>query len=691
MGIGTQDLDVLLRLREEGYIPDRASIIEIGAQQLANSFLEAPQKIEAAGRCFRANGDLSLPDPTPSFIVHGRTEHLDAAAPLARDFWRWLGFDYASVDIDESPGSIPLDLNYDDAPASAVGKYQLVTNFGTTEHVANQLNAFKVIHELTAIGGVMWHHLPAQGMLNHGLVNYNPKFFWMLARSNGYKLVYLNYSGPSIYYELPANIIDNVVAFDPGVRERLKDVRVSDAGVVVALQKVFDIPFVAPLDVTTGATTNNSVLAARYWTVFKPNAFRSVVFQGSRKYLVARALQYIRLAFGRTMILRLVRKAPGFRTARAIRARLRGDWREVAASPPAPAAASEMAPPQASAVPAAALKPADYAGRQAAFVNRMEPHANLFDGVTPWSGAVPKSFLVDFSGALTDAHFRTMFGIDPEAVGGGAETTRLPVIEDGEGWFEGANWVLAARESRDHFVMITLGACYGAQAVGSYRMLQQLNPMPCKLVAVEPVPENYQWIARHFRDNGIDPAAHWLVPLAIAANNEPVLFPIGAPGSGAQNAVATNNKAAREYYVDVFTRAGAEPAKVALRNLLLHNTTGITRDLVEGYDFKAEIKLVSAITLHELLSPFERVDYLESDIQQSEIEVFPPFIDLLRKKVRRIHIGTHGKEVHWTLHDLFEGNGWEIVFSFEPNAHHDTILGSFDTNDGVLTVRNPDF
>ena len=141
----------------------------------------------------------------------------------------------------------------------------------------------------------------------------------MLARSNGYKLVYLNYSGPSIYYELPANIIDNVVAFDPGVRDRLRDVRVSDAGVVVALQKVFDIPFVAPLDVNTGATTSNSALAARYWTVFNPNAFRSVVFQGSRKYLVARALQYIRLAFGRAMIFRLVRKAPGFRTARAIR------------------------------------------------------------------------------------------------------------------------------------------------------------------------------------------------------------------------------------------------------------------------------------------------------------------------------------------------------------------------------------
>jgi hypothetical protein len=77
----------------------------------------------------------------------------------------------------------------------------------------------------------------------------------------------------------------------------------------------------------------------------------------------------------------------------------------------------------------------------------------------------------------------------------------------------------------------------------------------------------------------------------------------------------------------------------------------------------AEIKLVSAITLRELLRPFERIDYLEADIQQSEIVVFPPFIDLLRKKVRRIHIGTHGKDVHWTLHDLFAENGWEIVFS----------------------------
>jgi hypothetical protein len=380
-------------------------------------------------------------------------------------------------------------------------------------------------------------------------------------------------------------------------------------------------------------------------------------------------------------MLELLRKAPGYKTARAVRARFRAPEPPLVAVPePLPPIEPPPEPPE----------PPAYAGRQDAFVNRMEPFATVFDGVRPWAGEVPKGFAANFAGALTDTRFYKAWGIDPEAAGGGYETPRPPVIEDGEVWFEAVDWVLAAREAKGRFVMMTLGACWGAQAIGSHHVLQQLNPMPCTLVAVEPVPENFDWIAQHFRDNGIDPEAHWLVPHAIADNIKPVLFPIGAAGSGAQNAIATNHAAAREHYVSLFTGAGAEVAEAALRNLLLDNTTGIVRDLVEGYDFKAEIKLVSAITLRELLSPFERIDYLEADIQQSEIIVFPPFIDLLQKKVRRIHIGTHGKDVHWSLHDLFTKNGWEIVFSFEPNARHKTTLGNFETNDGVLTVVNPE-
>lgn len=322
-------------------------------------------------------------------------------------------------------------------------------------------------------------------------------------------------------------------------------------------------------------------------------------------------------------------------------------------------------------------------------MNDLESYQPLIDSLTPWSGHVPLGYVADFMGVLTDIRFNPLSGLQPSQVGGGQVATALPRMQDGlngEGWFETVNWLAAAREARDDFVMITLGANYGAQAVSAHRALQLVNPLPCKLVAVEPVPENLEWLDRHFRTNGIDPDDHWVVPLAIGDTSTPVLFPVGGAGIGANNSFSSNEPNARAHYAEMLISGGQTAA--ALRNLLLHNTTGLVKELVPGHD--AEIKWVSCVTLRELLGPFERVDYLEADIQQSEILVFPPFADLLRRKVRRIHIGTHGGDVHEALHRLFADKGWEIVFSYAPNQHFHSPIGAFHTNDGVLTVRNPD-
>lgn len=325
-------------------------------------------------------------------------------------------------------------------------------------------------------------------------------------------------------------------------------------------------------------------------------------------------------------------------------------------------------------------------------MNDLKGYANIFDGIRPFSGEVPLGYKVDFLGTLTDANFLTMWGVDPATTGGKVETTKAPTIADGEIWFEAVDWIEAAKAARGRFVMVTLGANYGAQAVGAYKAVQAVNPMPCKLVAVEPEPDNISWTRRHMRDNGIDPLDQWVVGAAISDSNDPVLFPVGSPGSGAQNSFATNQKEARQNYVEHFSRSWfGGRAKTALSNLLLHNTTGIKNDLAPntGYNFMAEIKMMSAVTLVDILSPFDVVDYVELDIQQSEIIVFPPFIDFLKKKVRRIHIGTHGADVHATLLALFVKNGWEVVFDFAPNQTFTSALGDFATNDGVLTVRNP--
>lgn len=276
MGIGSDLIYDLTLLKDRGELNDAKRVVEIGAQQLSNSFLSAGGELTKLYQLFGKERDASADQSVQvQGIQHGVLEHQAADAPFARSFWTDLGFEYASIDIDGSPGSIPLDLNVDAIPRKHRGRYDLVTNFGTTEHVCNQLNAFKVIHDLTKLGGLMMHNLPAQGMMNHGLVNYNPKFFWMLARSNGYTLTYLTVQPAGEAYTMPDNIRDNMQTTEK-TKPLVDAYRTDDVMIKVILKKVYDIEFVPPIDVPTGVTTDNKALHDRYWTVFEPQAFERI-------------------------------------------------------------------------------------------------------------------------------------------------------------------------------------------------------------------------------------------------------------------------------------------------------------------------------------------------------------------------------------------------------------------------------
>jgi predicted O-methyltransferase YrrM len=278
MALSSSELQGLIFLRRSGTLSNAGLVMEIGAQQLSNGFLRESRKIKELQQLFGLNEPYQLPAERPS-VFFNDYELLAVDAPRSTDFWRWLGFRYSSIDIDGSPDAICLDLNYDDVPSWARDQFDLVVNAGTTEHVANQINAFKIMHDLLKVGGVVIHSLPAQGMMNHGLVNYNPKFFWMLARSNEYKTVYFDYFSETTMQSIPDDLIGSVSTFRPDIRRRAARYRVTNAGMVVALQKQFDTEFIPPLDVNTGATTDNQQLKTRYWTVFDPapNALQDLV------------------------------------------------------------------------------------------------------------------------------------------------------------------------------------------------------------------------------------------------------------------------------------------------------------------------------------------------------------------------------------------------------------------------------
>jgi methyltransferase family protein len=272
MAIGGAAIELLVKLQSKGYLKPGGAIAEVGAQQISRSALSAPDRIEYLGSLFGIDRPLPF-GPLSSGSSELNSDWDILTAPFAREFWIWLGFEYAAIDIDNSPDSIPLDLNFDAVPASAKGNYNLVTNFGTTEHVANQLNAFKIVHDLTAHNGIMIHEVPAQGMFNHGIVNYNFKFFWLLARSNGYEIIHADFMSAEDQSNFPENIEEFLDASKLAASRPAHDYKVADAGWLVVLQKSLNMEFVPPIDVVTGTPTDISVLKERYWTVFDPDRF----------------------------------------------------------------------------------------------------------------------------------------------------------------------------------------------------------------------------------------------------------------------------------------------------------------------------------------------------------------------------------------------------------------------------------
>jgi hypothetical protein len=245
MGLSNGFVADLADLKRRGKLEGVSRVIEIGAQQLSNALLRDDDGLNSLYELF-GKKRVPLGNPIDEGFVNG-VEHQSESNPSSRVFWQSLGFAYASIEFDGHRDSIAIDLNRDSVPEKMRGAFQLLVNAGTTEHVANQDNAFKVMHDLVGKDGVMMHELPAGGMMNHGIVNYNMKFFWHLCRENEYEAVRLKMSSCGVN-AVPQNIIDSNKTFG-GEGDFIKVVEVPDFMISAALRKVTAAPYVTLLDV----------------------------------------------------------------------------------------------------------------------------------------------------------------------------------------------------------------------------------------------------------------------------------------------------------------------------------------------------------------------------------------------------------------------------------------------------------
>lgn len=104
-------------------------------------------------------------------------------SPL-RDYVEFFGVTYVSIDINGRDGALRYDLR-ERLPLDELGQFDLVTNFGTTEHIDKQSPTFENIHNLCRVGGIMVHAVP-MAAVDHGIWGYSPEWFSDLAVSQGY-------------------------------------------------------------------------------------------------------------------------------------------------------------------------------------------------------------------------------------------------------------------------------------------------------------------------------------------------------------------------------------------------------------------------------------------------------------------------------------------------------------------------
>jgi hypothetical protein len=168
------------------------------------------------------------------------------------------GMDYVAYDIFEGYRTTILDLNSGEVPKSDRGSFDLVINCGTSEHVLNQYNVFRCMHDAVRVGGLIYHNLPMTGYLTHGYFTYTPMLFGDLARANRYEIVKMDFVGPNgseiVSEQLVARYAD-VVRFDASdpVAPRWHNMPVPTGGIAISLRRTTPEPFRASLEATTTA------------------------------------------------------------------------------------------------------------------------------------------------------------------------------------------------------------------------------------------------------------------------------------------------------------------------------------------------------------------------------------------------------------------------------------------------------
>jgi hypothetical protein len=260
------DLDGPLFLQQNGWLTARKNkILDIGPQNIYHVREEqirefmANQGASAAAQGGRLEKEISR-------LVYFSIPRPEERTTMFSEITDLTNIEYVSIDVCPGLKSTEiLDLNFDRLPDRMHRGYDVVFNFGTTEHIVNQWNCLNVIHDALAVGGVAYHQLPASGYLDHGYFCYTPLLFRDLAKANGYVIEHLAMTpaGESCIDALGIHsLAGDTLRKQTGHLGR--DNRIPSLNMHVILRKTRDEPFRAALEIATAHSSVSAGVLDRY-------------------------------------------------------------------------------------------------------------------------------------------------------------------------------------------------------------------------------------------------------------------------------------------------------------------------------------------------------------------------------------------------------------------------------------------
>jgi hypothetical protein len=183
----------------------------------------------------------------------------------AKEVFTKAGFDYTCIDVDERPGTIRIDLAKFEIPRPR-GRFGLVVNVGTTEHLASPAAAFALMHEMCTEGGVIFNDVPLFGFGNHGLINTTAKFWHALIWMNSYKVLNIRTRKVNELTHDRGNFFHDYLDYIEGLR----DIQQISYMINAVLKKQTVNPFIVPFDAIFPNSDSGRSLARLIYGSFYP-------------------------------------------------------------------------------------------------------------------------------------------------------------------------------------------------------------------------------------------------------------------------------------------------------------------------------------------------------------------------------------------------------------------------------------